>query len=401
MPKRFIIIVTLSMGWFAYYVTAQDTVYISLKQAIDFLEKNNVNYVNNKLQERYNYLTQEKERKGLKQTTIAYQYGQLYTPDRGWRLDITQELGNLARTKQLNNSNYIHGQLRETENTLEQRMIQLEMMSVYYEWLYKINLAENFGLLENYFAKSLHVSGIRRELGETGPLEELQARTWVSEVETQRIENEISINILRNQLKTILNAKAYLEPFSRGLKLHMVDKPHDTTAYTANVITDVFKRRYEHSVQQVRINKSEYYPELSAGIFVQDINGLGNFKGVKANISFPLWVLPLKDKVKQSAVQSTVEKNRYLQQIENSKIEIENLIFSLDKCFIRIRHFQNTAVPLANLKLSTAVSQYKSEEIEYEEYLRKISEAMHTKREYLKYMNEYNQTAIKLELYLD
>ena len=71
----------------------------------------------------------------------------------------------------------------------------------------------------------------------------------------------------------------------------------------------------------------------------------------------------------------------------------------LNQYFRQIRHFSENALPQAEILLRTALLQLNAEEIDYTQYLQSVSLAIQIKSDYYQATNNYNQTAIQLEIY--
>lgn len=88
-------------------------------------------------------------------------------------------------------------------------------------------------------------------------------------------------------------------------------------------------------------------------------------------------------------------------QESDSVSKIENLRSKLDSYFIKIQYFKTTGLDHAALILHVNTVKFGTEEIDYLEFTRNISEAFTIKQEYLKTLNDYNQTALELEYYVN
>ena len=107
----------------------------------------------------------------------------------------------------------------------------------------------------------------------------------------------------------------------------------------------------------------------------------------------------MKSQIEQINLESEIAHNEYKDAINKTQWEIESLVLELDKLFINIRHYENSALPAANSLISSSIAKYKNEEIEFEEYFNNLQDALNIKSSYNDIVNQYNQTAIKLELY--
>jgi outer membrane protein TolC len=82
-------------------------------------------------------------------------------------------------------------------------------------------------------------------------------------------------------------------------------------------------------------------------------------------------------------------------------LNLENLRLKLDSYFIKIQYFENVGLEHAEVVLRINLAKFRTEEIDYLEYIRHISEAYTIRLDYLKMLNDYNQTALELEYYVN
>ncbi len=377
----------------------QDTLYLDINAAVKLARLNTSTHKNSTLSELLIDNTSRLSGIKVPPTEFKYKYGQLYTPEKGWKFEVDQKFGNIVQNLRNRELEDIARLINQKENQLQIKSLELQIKSVYLNWIYLYNLAENIGILKEYLAKSLYVSSVRHDLGETEFLEDLHVQTRMSELDLQYAECQINIEMTRNELKRLVNTTAFIVPVNRKLEMYMVGKKYDTSAYNGNYISDVYLQKYNYSTTNVKSKKAAYSPSVSAGLFLQNINKGSSLTGVQAGISIPIWYLPNKAEVEKTKIESEKAYNDYTQVLNSSKLKIENLLLQLDKSFLRIRHYQNFAIPTANHQINTTVAKYQAEEIEYNTYVNLITEALLIKREYLETINNYNQTAVELELY--
>jgi len=82
-----------------------------------------------------------------------------------------------------------------------------------------------------------------------------------------------------------------------------------------------------------------------------------------------------------------------------SDLTLENLKYTLNVSFKKLRHFETFALETSGLMLDTAKTRLQKEEIDYCEFIELVDSAFAIKLEYLDTLDKYNQTAIQLEFY--
>ena len=116
-------------------------------------------------------------------------------------------------------------------------------------------------------------------------------------------------------------------------------------------------------------------------------------------MAFPLWFLPGNSEIKKAKAERDIALNTLEHQKFVIEKDIENLLYDLNKYFKQIEFFKKYALVQADELIKTASIQYDKEEIEYTEFINGISTGLNLKMEYLETINNYNQTAIQLEIY--
>lgn len=375
------------------HLKAQDTIRIDLEGAVKMaLENNAFRFDRNKTPD-------DNKVYSLPATEIMSEYGQLYSPENGWKVEINQDFGPVLGIKGMHKYEVSFLNYQQNMKLFQIKKFEIEIKSAYMEWLYYINLLDYLNTEQEYTQKSISVSDLKTELGENELLDNVLNEFQASESETKLTECEYNIDIAEIKLRKLLNTKFHVRPRRTVLEMYMIQKKDDTSAFNGDYKNDLILDEYEIKNAEVLVEKSKLAPQFQAGVFYQNFPSYGNMAGFQAGIRIPLWNAPVKNKVKNIKIQSGELLSEYKSAELQSDLEIENLILELDKLFIRIRHFQNHALPAANMLLSTASVKYQKEDIEFEEYLTKVKQAMDIKKDYLQLVYQYNLTALQLELY--
>lgn len=390
---RVIIVLLLSCSVGSGY--GQDTLYINLDKAVDLLKSNNFQFQNAQLSNDV-----PKSLSGIGRTGITYEYGQLYSPDNSWKVEVSQDFGNILENLRNTEKNEVKKQLFQSEYHLEHKKLEIQVKSLVLQLVYLYNVLENHKLLVEYTNQTLHVSNLKSDLGETEPLYALKVASKVSKVENQVVYDEIHIEKVQNKLKALLNIEKVLIPTNRKMELYMVSKPDDTVKYSGAYFDEVFLNAYHLSTADIPMKKAALFPHIKVGLFYQEIGSNPKLTGISASASFPLWHKSYAHELKASKLNSQVQYNNYLQVRRENKTMIENLLLDLDEYFLEIRRSDRYDIPASNFQINTAIAKYQNEDIEYEEYIKDISEALAIKQHYWELINKYNQTALQLELYL-
>ena len=371
---------------------------LTLQQAVDMALKNNPEVRNADLGiERSKTLRQEAF--DLKPTEFTYQYGQINSPVNDRYMEINQNFGSLlhhagrlkAARKQL--------ELSETNADITKKEITAHVKSAYMFWLYLHKRIEILNEEKDLYSDLSRIANLHYKLGETDKLEKTMASSAQSRVEISYNMLQDDLTIARNKLKQLIVTEEEIVPSDQEFELYMIDKPLGSAGYKGELKLMHYQKITELEKSKLTAEKYRFFPEISAGYFYQNIGDIQGLNGWQIGLSFPLWFLPQGAKIKQSKIDFEIAENNLEYQKNYIDNEVENLLFELNKYFKQVEYYKDNALIQADELIHTTQLKFEKEEIDYFEYIQGISTGLQLKRDYLETVNNYNQTAIQLELY--
>jgi hypothetical protein len=231
----------------------------------------------------------------------------------------------------------------------QRKELAREIKSAYFLWLYQINEFTTLKQQLIFLADLERIADIRYKNGDIDLLEKLTANTQLAELKTSLSILENGIEITKNQLKSLIFIDSDMIPSDTGLYMYKVNKEPEKLITQDSL---PFKNQPPAILKKKHTRKN---PEL------------------------------------------TEIETRYNSFVKEKKIE--NLMLQLNNYFKKIQYYKTYSLPRMNLLFETSETRFKKEEIDYFEYSKLRSEAFKIKCEYLKTLNDYNQTAIQLEYY--
>ncbi len=396
------IILSLFLLFTPLSIHSQDTIPepLSLQQAVDSALKNNLQIDNALLR-----IDQAKSEKtgawDFTPTELSYQYGQINSKDQDNYLQINQSFGSILSHIQNVKKAKINQELQTTTYYLAVKQLSAEVKSAYVSWQY--NHANSL-LLKNekeLYEKLADIALLRYSSGDIDLLKKSITISKVSEVTAEYLNSLDNLIIAENKLKQIMMTEGHFVPEFQDPALYIVTKKTDTSSYSANIHLEYLSKKYELVKADESLVKSQYFPEITAGFFTQEIGELKHLYGWQIGIAFPLWIPKQQADIKHSRIESEIALNNLEFETMQIQLEIENLLFQLNKNFRQIRYYQENALYEAELLINTATAQLNTEEIDYTEYIQSISLAISIKQAYYLAIHDYNQIAIQLEIYGD
>lgn len=335
----------------------------------------------------------------LPPTHFTYRYGQINSPVNDRYMEINQNFGSLLfHINHLKVTNKML-ELSQINSEIAKKELTVKVKSAYYFWVYLHKRLDILNEQKNLYSELTRIANLHFKLGATNILEKTVAIARQAQVEIAYITLQDDLIIAQNKLKQLIIIEDEIIPAEEELTLYMISKPSPDSEYKGNLLLSSYSKKYEIKQAQFGAEKSLLFPEIFTGYFYQDIGLDKGLTGWQIGLSFPLWLFPAKSEIKLAKISRDIANNSYENERLITELEIENLLFNLNKYFKQIEYYKNFALVQAVELINTASIQYEKEEIDYFEYIQGISTGLQIKMEYLETINNYNQTAIQLEIY--
>ncbi|MCK5028023.1 MAG: CusA/CzcA family heavy metal efflux RND transporter, partial [Bacteroidales bacterium] len=381
------------------FAQEQETQKLTLEQAIDYAIKNNPVTQNAAL----NIESAKKQKQGIlnfEPTEFSYQNGQINSDLIDYSFEINQNFGSLLthyQTGKLVNQNI---SLSEKEFAIANKEIIAQTKIAWYKWIFLINQfnikQEQVGLYKEF----MRIAQLKHELGESNLLEQIFAETEYASSKNELLKQIEQLIIAENNLKQIMNLDGDFIPESDSLFIYELPAgTNPNERFSSSILSGYYEGLYNVENVKYNIERSLFFPEISAGYFNQQIDLVGGFSGWSVGLSMPLWFLPQNSKVQIAKIEKEKAMNNLEYQKFNLEKKIENLVIQLDQLQNDLIYYHENALKKATLLKLTAQTQFEKEEIEYQEFMQSIKAAHEIDLAYLETLYNYNRIAIKLEFF--
>ncbi len=372
---------------------------ITINQAVELAIENNPEVKNAQL----STLSAKKQKQGIlnfQPLEFSYQKGQMNSVLIDQSFEINQNFGSLLthfQTGQLVNESI---ELSEKELDIVRKNISAETKIAWYKWILLINQHKIKQKQVNLYKEFVRIAQLKYELGESNLLEQTMAETEYATTKNELLKITEQLVIAENKLKQIMNIDGNFLPESDTLVIYKLPAGTDPNQrFSSSVILDYYENLYQIEHVKLNIERSRYFPEISAGYFNQQIDQVDGFTGWSIGLSMPIWFLPQNARVQESKIEKEKALNNFEYQKFNLEKEIENLVLQLDQVQNDLIYYHESALKKAEILNNTAKLKFEKEEINYMEFLQSIKTAQDIKLGYLETLYQYNEIAIKLEFY--
>jgi len=387
---------------------------LSVEDAISTALKNNLEIQSQQLNVQSSS-TMKKSVFELPKTNVNFQFGQYNSINQDKAFQVSQNIP--FPTYFSAKSDLYKAELQSSE--LKQEATAIEIIAQVKYWfdqlLYLQNTKKQLQFLDSLYNDFVSAASLRYNTGETNLLEKTTAETKRGQHSLLLKKNETDIAMAYNSLKTFMNtSEEFTIDIGKAYQPLSLISSFDTTLIANNPSLKVLYQQAIIAAQNKKIETASILPDFNVGYFnqsligVQTINGAEvnfesskRFQGFNVGISIPITYLSNSAKIKsldykQQALQKEAENGKFL--LQN---QLQNAFHEYNQRLSQYNYYKLTALPNADIILSTAKVGFTSGDIGYIEYLQALQTATDVQLNYLQSINQINQSIININFIIN
>ncbi|MEY8706451.1 CusA/CzcA family heavy metal efflux RND transporter [Bacteroides faecichinchillae] len=377
-------------------VTAQQSQTVSLEQAIEIAKQNHP-----RLKMATNAIQQVKATRGeiveATPTTFNYSWGQLNGENKNDKeVAFEQSLGSLL-TPFYKNA-LVNRQIKT--NTYYRQMVEKEVIAevkrawAYYQ--YATNLSSMYRDQDQLAEKLRHIGELRYQQGEITLLEKNMMTTLAADLHNRMFQAQEEERMALTRFRWSCYSDTPIVPADSTLSLLYTSL---STGTLSEAHTQYFKSQADEAKAMLNIERSRFFPEISMGYTRQNILPLKNLNAWMVGVSFPVYFVPQKSKVRQARLAVTsaqLQAESNLRELNNKVTELEA---NLRKYNESLRFYTSSALKEAEELIKATNLQLQHSETGVAEYIQSITTARDIRRGYIETVYQYNIAALEYELF--
>lgn len=346
----------------------------------------------------------------LPKTEVSLQYGQTnsyVSNDNNYNVTQTIPFPSIfGARKQLNNAQVEKAVWLKAST---QNELVYQVKQVYVQLLYLQEVRALIVHQDSLFTSFARSADLRYKTGESRMLEKTAAEGRLNEVRNSLRQNEADLKIYTARLQALLGSTAPVTISEATIPEATMQLSSDSVAVAANPQLQYLKQQVNIAEKQTRLLKTSILPDITVGYFNQSfigtpVNASGSplatnsnrFQGFQIGLALPLWIGPLKAKVKAEEKQQQAAGLHY----ENNVLQMQSQYEQAVQQFIKNRNslefYERTSLPNTELLLTQSEKSYRSGDIGYAEYFLNLEHALAAKQGYLQARSDVKQA----ELYM-
>lgn len=263
-------------------------------------------------------------------------------------------------------------------------------MHVRIAWFNAYISKENYKLavrLDSIYSDFEHVAKIRMETQAASKLEYLNAhnKSYLVKINLLNAKNSYNQAISElNYLTIVPNIDISEEIDIRFIKFDINDR-----SYLKNPLLLSFLSEIEVGKAEVKAQYSEFLPKFNLGYAFQSTPDTKNLYGFSVGISFPLWFLPQRARLK--AAKKDVE----LLELDKLEQELDMIrkwdvsIKEYEKQEVALKFYKNEALDLSKEQIKAAQIAYKEGHIDYINFSQNLEDALNIETGYIETLGQF------------
>ena len=333
----------------------------------------------------------------LSPTEMNYSWGQLngeLRKDKQW--EVTQGLGSLLTPFYKNALVNRQVETGTFYRQIVEKEVVAEVKRAWAYYLYACNLRVLYND-QNKLAEQLQRMGeLRYQQGEITLLEKNMTTSMAADMKNRLFQAQEEEKLALSRLNWVCYADRPLVPADAAL----VQFPADYQASSfSEVHLNYFQSQANEAKAQLNVERSRFFPELSFGYVRQDILPLKGLNSWMVGVSFPVYFLPRRSKIKQAKVAAVIARTEAETNTQNLYNKVSEAVASLRRQSESLRYYTTSALKEADELLKVANRQLQHSETNITEFIQAVNVARDIRRGYLETVYQYNIAALEYELF--
>lgn len=401
-------VIVLLFSVFSFTANGQTKKIINIDEAINIAMENNGDIQAKKLETQAAVML-KKTAYELPKTDFDAQFGNYDSRlfDYSFQLSQTIPFPTLFAAKK----QQLAAEVKDKEIQQEISVLELknQVRTYFYQIQYLQHNEEQLLYLDSLFSDFIRVAELRYKTGDIKKVEISTAQAKQGEISLLRKQNEVFLQNVHQNLQALMNTQELFEvAYDTDFKPLQVSALLDSTAI-ANHPT--IKELYQDIIiaeKTKKVEKAKNLPDFTVAYTNQslsgfyDVNGQDVFFGTNkrfgyfnVGISIPLFTSS-RAKIKSLDYQKQAMEANVKQQQLLLETELQNALQQYNQDLVQFDYYKELALPNANEIVSSAQLSYRTGEIDYVEYLLALQTATDTRLNYLKSIQEVNQSVINI-----
>ena len=237
---------------------------------------------------------------------------------------------------------------------------------------------------------------VRYKQGDISLLEKSMITTVASDMRHKLYQADEELKLAASRLQWICYADLPIAPDDNSIQLYPVSID---TVSLSEIHLDYLQSQVHEKRALLNIERSRFFPELSVGYVRQNILPDKGLNSWMIGVSFPIWFLPQRSKIRQARFEMNKAQTQAEAQTRELNLKVSELRASIRRYAESIRFYTTSALTEADNLMKTADAQFRESESDITQYVQSLNAALEIKKGYIEAVYQYNLAALEYELY--
>ena len=392
------------LGSLAYPAQAQNTLASTAGQGLSLSEALQTAGTQNQSLQTAGLQVQQQQalvRTGLEppRTLVDFQLGQVSSNLTDHTFNVIQQAalpGVYLAQRQLLRSQSLSA---EQQARLSRRTLTQSIRNTYYGLLVSYYRVALLRRQDSIYRRAAHAALIRYKVGETNRLEQVAAEARARELANRLLTALSDLAVQREQLGQLLGSPGPTAIYTTTALLAPLAAA-DTAALSpdSNPTLGLLRQQVAVSAQQTRVERLRRLPDLRAGYFQQSIRPEFRVLSVgQMGLAFPLLGGAGRARVAAARLGEQVAAGQLAYATSQLGTQLRTLRQQLRRAGAALAYYHQTALPQAQLILTTAEKSFRAGDIDYVTYVVNTDPAWQIQTGYLDQAQRYNELVVSVQ----
>jgi cobalt-zinc-cadmium resistance protein CzcA len=335
----------------------------------------------------------------LPRTVVDFQVGQVSSNLTDNTFNVIQQAAfpgvYLAQRKLLQGQ----GATAEQQAAVSRRSLVQSIRSNYYGLLVSYRRVALLRRQDSLYRRAARAALIRYKVGETNRLEQVAAEARRLEIENRLLTTLSDLEVQREQLGQLLGSPGAAAVDTTQVLIAPL-APADTAALSpeSNPTLGLLRQQIAVSQLQTRVEQLRRLPDLRAGYFQQTIRPeFSALRVAQLGLAIPLLGQAGRARVAAARLGEQVAQGQLAYTTSQLSTQLSTLRRQLRRAQASLDYYQRTALPQAQLILSTAEKSFRAGDIDYVTYVVNTDPAWQIQSNYLDQAQRYNELVVSIQ----
>lgn len=281
--------------------------------------------------------------------------------------------------------------------------IKKEVQSVYYDLWYLQSKQLLWKRLDSIYSSLAQAAFLKVRTGESAGLDSIAALAKSKEVSVQLNLLQKDIQSRQQNLKKLLNTSVDYLPEANTLQKVETSFSLLDSSLLNHPLLELQQQNINISDAEIKVQKQSRNPDFEGRVFSQKLYGMKNpYSGFSITVGIPLFGgSAYRNKIKAAELEKNYQQTILDYESLSLNTAYQQAYQQLLKDNELVRYYESTGLQQADAILKSANIAYRAGEISFAELSLFLTQSLDIQKNYLDVLNQYNQSAIQLDYYLN